>query len=265
MEAVVSANLYLLLLLFNVYFKFFFKDLNNSSFLNQHDFSINKTQNSSSNVTETDIDLEMSSSINNEETTTSVTPSPPPQLMKQRKRMKFTKYQTSILESEFSKSNYPKLDVLNNMVNILNVPMQRLNVWFQNRRARLRRNEQKQFNCARLPIKSSNEISVKKFDQPLTIGDNLTNYPITSSYTNNGLLSIAEPALQHYNQYYKQPATIYNQQDYYYSQQNNSNSFYYSNSTNYPQADSYLYYNSAPAYIPPSSSYNAYTNQAQFQ
>ena len=48
-------------------------------------------------------------------------------------RMKFTKEQLKILESEFNVTNYPNLLKINEIVNKLNVSVKRIMVWFQNR------------------------------------------------------------------------------------------------------------------------------------
>jgi len=68
---------------------------------------------------------------------------PMPIVYKKRARIKFTEEQVDALETTFQQHRYPTIDMIDDLVEQLNLPTQKITVWFQNRRARLKKNQQK--------------------------------------------------------------------------------------------------------------------------
>jgi len=68
---------------------------------------------------------------------------PTPVVYKKRARIKFTQEQLDILEATFQQHRYPSVDIVDDLVEQLNLPTQKITVWFQNRRARLKKIQQK--------------------------------------------------------------------------------------------------------------------------
>jgi len=68
---------------------------------------------------------------------------PMPIVYKKRGRIKFTQEQLDVLETTFQQYRYPTIDMVDDLVEQLNLPTQKITVWFQNRRARLKKNQQK--------------------------------------------------------------------------------------------------------------------------
>ena len=57
-------------------------------------------------------------------------------------RIPFTPFQQSNLESKFKKDHYLTPDAVKELSMLLDLPEQRIKIWFQNRRARERRENQ---------------------------------------------------------------------------------------------------------------------------
>ncbi|OXU30475.1 hypothetical protein TSAR_013545 [Trichomalopsis sarcophagae] len=57
-------------------------------------------------------------------------------------RIPFTKYQIEILENRYRSSSYLSRDDVVNLSDLLHLPQSRIKIWFQNRRARERRESQ---------------------------------------------------------------------------------------------------------------------------
>lgn len=55
---------------------------------------------------------------------------------KRRSRTTFTKHQIDILETTFQKTHYPDLSVVDRLSQVLHLATERISIWFQNRRAR---------------------------------------------------------------------------------------------------------------------------------
>jgi len=68
---------------------------------------------------------------------------PLPVVYKKRARIKFTQEQLDALEATFQQHRYPTVDMVDDLVEQLNLPTQKITVWFQNRRARLKKSQQK--------------------------------------------------------------------------------------------------------------------------
>lgn len=68
---------------------------------------------------------------------------PMPIVYKKRVRTKFTPEQLDVLEATFQIHRYPSVDVVDNLVEQLDLPTQKITIWFQNRRARLKKTQQK--------------------------------------------------------------------------------------------------------------------------
>ncbi|CAF0803581.1 unnamed protein product [Adineta steineri] len=75
---------------------------------------------------------------------------------KKRIRTKFTQEQLDILETTFQQHRYPTVDIIDDLVEQLNLSTQKITVWFQNRRARLKKTQQK----------LNNQYSNEKDNQP---------------------------------------------------------------------------------------------------
>jgi hypothetical protein len=165
-----------------------------------------------------------------------------------KKRMKFSKEQIKVLEATFDENNYPDVVILHELINKLELPMKRVIVWFQNRRAKLKRE------------KSGEK---KRFNVPLTISyssNQFTPYQNNLYNNSNGLLTIAQPTIiqnsqdfppVYFNQYNK------NQVNHYAPPQNDTAaSIYYSFSQiSTPSTEPYCY--SENSY----GAYNTYYNQ----
>ncbi|CAL2051560.1 unnamed protein product [Caenorhabditis brenneri] len=63
---------------------------------------------------------------------------------KRRFRTNFTEHQSMFLEDSFKDSHYPDHKAKKHMADYLNIPEDRITVWFQNRRAKWRRKEHRQ-------------------------------------------------------------------------------------------------------------------------
>ncbi|CAF1586369.1 unnamed protein product [Adineta ricciae] len=68
---------------------------------------------------------------------------PMPIVYKKRARVKFTQEQINVLEATFQQHRYPTIDMIDDLVEQLHLPTQKITVWFQNRRARLKKSQQK--------------------------------------------------------------------------------------------------------------------------
>ncbi|CAF2335664.1 unnamed protein product [Rotaria sp. Silwood2] len=66
-----------------------------------------------------------------------------PMIYRKRIRTKFSPEQLNVLESTFQKHRYPTVDIVDELVEQLNLPTQKITIWFQNRRARLKKSQQK--------------------------------------------------------------------------------------------------------------------------
>ncbi|CAF0779875.1 unnamed protein product [Rotaria sp. Silwood1] len=66
-----------------------------------------------------------------------------PMIYKKRIRTKFSQEQLNLLESTFQQHRYPTVDIVDDLVEQLKLPTQKITIWFQNRRARLKKSQQK--------------------------------------------------------------------------------------------------------------------------
>ncbi|CAF3761775.1 unnamed protein product [Rotaria sp. Silwood1] len=66
-----------------------------------------------------------------------------PIIYKKRARIKFSQEQLDALETTFEQHHYPTIDMIDHLVQQLDLPTQKITVWFQNRRARLKKNQLK--------------------------------------------------------------------------------------------------------------------------
>ncbi|CAF0802778.1 unnamed protein product [Didymodactylos carnosus] len=60
-------------------------------------------------------------------------------IYKKRSRIQYTQQQLHILESTFQLHHYPTVDIVDNLADGLKLPTQKISVWFQNRRSRMKK------------------------------------------------------------------------------------------------------------------------------
>jgi len=77
-------------------------------------------------------------------------------------RTKYTKDQLGYLESAFAQSSYPDLNLVDNLCKTLEISKEKINIWFQNRRARSKRGGSKiknlnSNNLSSITISSANQ------------------------------------------------------------------------------------------------------------
>ncbi|CAF1623255.1 unnamed protein product [Didymodactylos carnosus] len=63
----------------------------------------------------------------------------PNTMYKKRSRIQYTKQQLDILESTFQLHHYPTVDMVDNTAERLTLPTEKISVWFQNRRSKLKK------------------------------------------------------------------------------------------------------------------------------
>ncbi|UMM43785.1 hypothetical protein L5515_019146 [Caenorhabditis briggsae] len=88
---------------------------------------------------------------------------------KRRFRTNFTEHQSLFLEDSFKESHYPDHKAKRHMADFLNIPEDRITVWFQNRRAKWRRKEHRQRDRNRSTETFSNTPNTS-FDYPCFAG-----------------------------------------------------------------------------------------------
>jgi hypothetical protein len=169
-----------------------------------------------------------------------------------KKRMKFSKEQIKVLEATFNENNYPDVVILHELINKLELPMKRVIVWFQNRRAKLKREK----------IEKISE--KKRFNVPLTINyssNQFTPYQNNIYNNSNGLLTIAQPTIiqnlqdfppVYFNQYHKN-----HQVNHFAPPQNDTTSSLYYSFSQISTPSTEPYYYSENSY----GTYNTYYNQ----
>jgi hypothetical protein len=105
-------------------------------------------------------------------------------------RSSFTPEQTEILEEFFSHTQYPDVTTRENLSKRLNIEVNRLQIWFSNRRARTRKSTTSTYSstisASLLTNNEENEIPSSLTSpvmdmKPFPINDNVFNPTITSS------------------------------------------------------------------------------------
>ena len=76
-------------------------------------------------------------------------------LRRQKPRTVFTSDQLKVLEATFQENNYPSASTRKEVANSVNLPVDRVRVWFQNRRAKEKRLKEDRLAMSVLRTKSS--------------------------------------------------------------------------------------------------------------
>lgn len=100
-----------------------------------------------------------------------------------RPRTKFTKEQTEILETAFSKTQYPNLIIIETLSNLMQLSPERISVWFQNKRARFKK-FQKQELIKQEEIEKTNQLS-STFKLPIIVNNEINKSSIKKQYNND--------------------------------------------------------------------------------
>ncbi|CAF1204054.1 unnamed protein product [Adineta steineri] len=101
-----------------------------------------------------------------------------PIMYKKRVRVKFSQEQLDALETTFQQHRYPTIDMIDDLVEQLNLPTQKITVWFQNRRARLKKSQQKNDNH------QSFERDEQQYDSGIHLDEDISRSSSTSPPSN---------------------------------------------------------------------------------
>ncbi|UJR13512.1 hypothetical protein I4U23_000526 [Adineta vaga] len=104
---------------------------------------------------------------------------PMPIVYKKRARVKFTQEQINVLETTFQQHRYPTIDMIDDLVEQLHLPTQKITVWFQNRRARLKKSQQKLENH-----QSFERDNQEQYDSGIHLDDDISRASSTSPPVN---------------------------------------------------------------------------------
>ncbi|CAF2033845.1 unnamed protein product [Rotaria magnacalcarata] len=127
-----------------------------------------------------DVSLTQSSNTDYEQNENDNEPISMPIMYKKRVRTKFNPEQLNVLECAFERHRYPTVDIIDDLVEQLNLPTQKITIWFQNRRARLKKYQQK------LDVQYSlDKDDHKQYDSGIHLDDNISHDSSTSPPINS--------------------------------------------------------------------------------
>ncbi|XP_022107915.1 homeobox protein MIXL1-like [Acanthaster planci] len=112
---------------------------------------------------------------------------------RRRARTNYTPEQLSGLEALFEETQYPGIDERERLADSVDLSEARVQVWFQNRRARLRRKERDSQGSASSPESASTKASVTPI-RPVKTAKNSSSRPSTSSSLQSSSGSVSPPA-----------------------------------------------------------------------
>ncbi|CAF0798367.1 unnamed protein product [Didymodactylos carnosus] len=171
--------------------------------------------------------------ISESESLMSSSDSKPNIIYKKRSRIQYTQQQLHILESTFQLHHYPTVDIVDNLAEGLKLQTQKISVWFQNRRSRMKKESKhaKISNIQHQELKSPavrsptcfspSSSSLSPFIEQMYQNTwNNYRYPMSSSsgfsqpmYTLNQYNTMSSPSPAHYNNY-SSPANYPDQPSY---------------------------------------------------
>ena len=80
-------------------------------------------------------------------------------LVRRRNRVQFTQMQIDVMEAIFDKSHYPEVHVIDRLSDKLGISIERLSIWFQNRRAKFKKTKRPANSDSLFELKQSNHNS----------------------------------------------------------------------------------------------------------